>query len=368
MSDPVLTAALPPGTALGRPGAGQRAAAGTGGAALAAAADATAVPGEDVLLLAVDLPAMTAAQRRAAIGFAVEDSLAQPLDQVHVVLGPQMASGAWLVGVVRRDLLDGIAAPQDHRLVPDTLAVPAPESGWAVLGQDRRVLVRLPDGTGFAGDPQWVAQLWHRAGMPRILSYGGPLPPGMAVAETARLPQTPDAVLAQFDLRAGLRGAQGLRLPRGWALAMGILSAFVAGHLLIAAADVVALNRIEADRAGQLRALLAASGVPAGDGDLAQAVSRALAAREPPAQGTFLDLSARIFAALADHAGRASLTELRYTAAQDSIAMTVEAASLEALQDIENTLRSAGLSVQTGAATTAEDTAQVQMTVGRTAP
>ena len=48
--------------------------------------------------------------------------------------------------------------------------------------------------------------------------------------------------------------------------------------------------------------------------------------------------------------------------------MAIEAASLEALQDVENTLLSAGLAVQTGAATTAEDKAEVQMTVGRSAP
>ena len=331
------------------------------------APEATYIPGEDVLLLSVDLPAMSPAQRRAAIGFAVEDSVAQPLDQVHVALGPQMASGSWLVGVVSRDLLGGIAGPPGHRLVPDTLVVPVPGAGWAVLGQDERVLVRLPDGTGFAADPMSVAQLWHMAGMPPVLSYGGPMPPGMIVAETARLPEAPDRVLAQFDLRAGLQTAQGFRLSRRWAMPLGILAAFVLGHLLIAAADLVALNRIEAERAEQLRGLLAAAGIPAGD-DLSDAVSRALVAKEPPAQGTFLDLSTRIFGAISDYIGQATLRDLRYTAAQDSIVMTLEAASLEALQEIEDTLRSAGLSVQTGAATTSEDRAEVQMTVGRTAP
>ncbi|MDQ1901652.1 type II secretion system protein GspL [Paracoccus sp. WLY502] len=367
MNEPAITAAAPSHAGMRIPLIASRSAHGPDGATSATASDMTFIPGEDVLLLSVELPAMSPAQRRAAIGFAVEDSLAQPLDQVHVALGPQLASGSWLVGVASRDLLAGIAVPQGHRLVPDTLVVPAPDTGWAVLGQDGRVLVRLPDGSGFAADPMWTAQLWQFAGMPPILSYGGPLPQDMTVTETARLPQAPDEVLAQFDLRAGLSMAEGFRLSRGWAMPIGILSAFVLGHLMIAAVDLLALNRIEADRAEQLRTLLAASGISADD-DLSDAVSRALVAQQPSAQGTFLDLSSEIFAAISDHAGDVALRELRYTSSQDSIVMAIEAASLEALQDVENTLLSAGLAVQTGAATTAEDKAEVQMTVGRSAP
>lgn len=366
MNEPAITAAAPSQAGMRMPLIATRPAFAPGDATSATASNVTFIPGEDVLLLSVDLPAMSPAQRRTAIGFAVEDSLAQPLDQVHVALGPQMASGSWLVGVASRNLLAGIAVPQGNRLVPDTLAVPAPDAGWAVLGRDGRALVRLPDGTGFAADHMWIAQLWQMAGKPRILSYGGALPHEMIVAETAPLPQTQDGILAQFDLRAGMPTAEGFRLSRGWAMSIGILAAFLLGHLLIAAADMVALNRIEADRAERLRALLESTGISAGD-DLSEAVSRALAAQGPPAQGTFLDLSSEVFAAISGHAGEAALRELRYTAAQDSIVMTIEAASLEALQDIESTLLSAGLAVQTGAATTGGGKAEVQMTVGRNA-
>ena len=367
MNEPAITAAPSPPAGMRMPLIATRSAHAPSNAPSTTASDVTFIPGEDVLLLAVDLPAMSPAQRRAAIGFAVEDSLAQPLEEVHVALGPQLASGSWLVGVASRDLLAGIAIPQGHRLVPDTLVVPAPEAGWAVLGQDGRVLVRLPDGSGFAADPVWTSQLWQVAGMPRVLSYGGPLPQDMTVAETAPLPQAQDGVVAQFDLRAGMRMPEGFRLSRGWAMAAGILAAFLLGHLVIATADLAALNRIEADRAEQLRALLAASGIPASD-DLSEAVSRALVAQEPPAQGTFLDLSSELFDVISDHAGDATLRELRYTSAQHSMVMTVEAGSLEALQDIENTLLAAGFAVQTGAATTGEGKAEVSMTVGRTAP
>lgn len=367
MSGPATTAAAPSRARVAMPLIAARATPVPPGASTAAASNVTYLPGEDVLLLSVALPAMSPAQRRAAIGFAVEDNLAQPLDQVHVALGPQMASGSWLVGVVSRDVLAGIAVPQGHRLVPDTLTVPAPVAGWAVLGQEGRVLVRLPDGTGFAADHDWVAQLWQVEGMPRILSYGGPLPEGMVVAETARLPETADATLTRFDLGAGTRTAQGFHLPRGLSLALGVLAAFLLGHLLIAAADMVALTRIQADRAEQLRAVLAAAGIPPGD-DLAHSLSRALAAREPPAQEGFLDLSTRIFATIADQSGQVSLRDLRYEAGQDHIAMTLEAASLEVLQQTESILLTGGLSVQTGAATTSDGAAEVQMTVGRGAP
>lgn len=367
MSGPATIAAAPTRARAAMPLTAVRAASAPPGATTAAASNVTYLPGEDVLLLSVALPAMSLAQRRAAIGFAIEDSLAQPLDQVHVALGPRMVSGSWLVGVVSRDVLAGITVPQGHRLVPDTLTVPVPDADWAVLGQEGRVLVRLPDGTGFAADHGSVVQLWQMAGMPRILSYGGPLPQGMTVTENARLPDTADGLLARFDLRTGTDTGQGFRLSRGLALTLGILAAFLLGHLLIAAADLVALNRIEADRAEQLRAVLAASGVPPGD-NLSDAVSRALVAEEPPVQGGFLDFSTRIFATISDQSGQVSLRDLRYRAEQDSIVMTLEAATLEALQEIENTLLADGLSVQTGAATTSDGAAEVQMTLGRDAP
>lgn len=332
------------------------------------AADITYLPGEGVLLLRASLPpAMSAVQRRAAIGFAIEDHLGQPLDQVNVVLGPQMSDGHWLVAVVDRDVLAGTSVPAGHRLLPDTLIVPVPDEGWAVQGRAGRVLVRLADGTGFAADAAYVVRLWQLAGSPPVLSYGGPLPDGLTLADTATMPDTPDPSLARFDLLAGTSTGQGLSLPRGIVLALALLGAFLLGHLVIAATDMIALSRLEAARETQLRAVLAERGMPAGD-DLTASLSRALADQPASQGGGFLDLSSRLFAPIADLSGQLSLADMRYNAASGTIVMTLEAANLEALQQIENRLLDAGLTVQSGAATTRDGAAEVQMTVGGGAP
>jgi general secretion pathway protein L len=327
--------------------------------------DVTFLPSEDVLLLSVTLPAMSAAQRRIATGFAIEDDLAQPLDQVHVVPGPQMPDGRWLVAVVSRQVLAGVAVPQGHRLLPDVLAVPVPEAGWAVLGQPGRVLVRLPDGTGLATDFAGAAALWTMSGSPPLHSCGGPLPDELAVTDMLPLPAGPDPTLARFDLMAGIRPGGGVRLPRGARLAIAVLSAFLLGHLMIAAADMIALTRIETAREVELRAALSAAGQPVG-ADLTASLSHALTASGATAGTGFLDLAPQVFAAMADQAGQVTLTDLSY--AQDSIVMTMEAADLAALQQIEASLQDAGLSVQAGAATTRDGAAEVQMTISRGAP
>lgn len=332
-----------------------------------AATGVTWLPSEDALLLSVPLPAMSAAQRRTAIGFAIEDDLAQPLDRVQVVLGPQIAPGRWLVAVVARDVLAAITPPQGHRVMPDALSVPVPDTGWAVLGQGARVLVRLADGTGFATDADGAVQMWRMAGSPPVRSHGGPLPAGLAVTDTAPLPDGPDAALARFDLMAGMRPHGGARLPRAVVRAGAVVAAFVLGHLLIAGADLIALTRLETTREAQVRAALDAAGQPAG-ADLTDSLSRALSGRDAPMDAGFLDLATRIFAAIPDQAGQVSLSELRYAAADDSVVMTLEAPDLEALQRTEAGLLAAGLSVQAGAASTGDGAAFVQMTVGRGAP
>ena len=252
--------------------------------------------------------------------------------------------------------------PQGHRLLPDVLTLPVPPEGWAVLGQPGRLLVRLSDGTGFATAADNAVALWTMAGTPPVQSCGGPLPEGLAVAGTLPMPDAPDPALARFDLMAGMRPSGGLLLPRGWRLALAVAAAFLLGHLLIATADMIALSRLQSAHETKLRAALSAAGQPVGD-DLTASLNQALSASGAAPASGFLDLAVQVFAAMADQAGQVTLSELRY--GQDSIVMTLEAADLAALQQIEARLSDAGLTVQAGAATTRDGAAEVQMTVTR---
>ncbi|NUB42762.1 hypothetical protein GEU84_000050 [Fertoebacter nigrum] len=315
------------------------------------------LPGEDVLLLAVELPAMPAAQRRAAIGFAVEDRIAQPLDEVDVILGPALGPSTWLAAVVARN-----RRPQagGARLLPDTLALPVPAAGWAVWA-GARVLVRPADGSGFACRPTDLALFWAAAGAPPITLYAGDLPPGMAVTARAALPAAIAPALAGFDLAQHRHGA-GQGLPRGLGALAAVLTLAVAGHLALMAADVLALSRLSASREAELRVALTAAGQPPG-ADLDTSLARALAARQPAGQGGFLPLMAQVFAAMAPEAGHVTLRDLRYDAAEGSAQATLDAPDLATLQGLETALAAAGLAVTAGAATTGDGGAEVQMTL-----
>ena len=49
------------------------------------------VPTEQVRLLAVDLPLANHAKRLAALPFAIEDKIAEPLENVHIALGKELS-------------------------------------------------------------------------------------------------------------------------------------------------------------------------------------------------------------------------------------------------------------------------------------
>lgn len=90
------------------------------------------VPGSDVLVRWLDLPAGTTAQQRTAALWMLKDDLAATPDRVRLVLGPAVAGEPRLTAVVGEALLhawiDWLAAMElkPDALVPDTLTVPEP--------------------------------------------------------------------------------------------------------------------------------------------------------------------------------------------------------------------------------------------------
>jgi general secretion pathway protein L len=327
------------------------------------AADISFVASEEVLLLAVPLPKMAPAQRRSVAGFAVEDLIAQPLDQCHVVLGPQVkadaAGGVWLVAVVGLAVMEEIVrahAGSQAALLPDVLALQVPDAGaWSVLAQEARVLVRLPDATGFAADRRVLPALWAAAGRPRIVLLGGVLPEDLPVAEQAVLALAPDPALRALDLRRGRFARRGGGLPLGLRSLGLICAVALLGHLGLLVLDVLGLGRIAATQEATLRAALEAQGVTV-QGDLVTSVTAVLAAQQPAKTGGFLSALSDTFTALKPQADTVQIKDLRYTR------------DLAALQTAETALSSAGLGVTAGAATSANGAAEVEMTLRETTP
>ena len=333
------------------------------------------VPTETVLLLNVTLPNMAASQRRSAVQFAIEDKIAQPLDQVHVVLGPKVRddgnSAAWLVAVISNAMMESHVAADPANtgvMLLDVLALQVPDDGaWTVLAIDDRVLVRLPDWSGFATTTKMLPLFWKSAGCPEIVLLGGALPDEMPVAAPAALEISIDPNLLKFDLRSGRFGRPGAGLPKGARAIAVILGLAIVGHLLLLALDIVGLQRIAATQENALRLALESAGQP-NAGDVDSALTAALAAQNQPVSSEFLPLLAQSFGAIGPQSGQLQIRDLRFVEAQNALTLTIEAPDLAALQTAETAFATAGLQVSAGAATTADGAAEAQMTLRRTAP
>ncbi|MHA6722507.1 type II secretion system protein GspL [Sphingomonas sp. RS2018] len=285
------------------------------GAALAASdGDGPAtvlVPGEGVLLLAVDLPIANRAKRLAALPYAIEDRIAEPIEQVHIALGAELSPRRYLVGVARHDrIAEWIAriedAGLDHAaLVPDSLALPMPADGeWAVDLGETRAVVRAGDGTGFAIPAAMLRTAWESAGRPRIIGYGAPLPADMdGGADALALDPLGRRLLApMLDLRQGAYARRRRSLPSFGKRLAKIVAIGVAAHAVIAFADTILLRGIANDRADETRALVTklAPGTNVSGEDFATTVTDLLP--QPGAGGganAFLGAAARLSAALA---------------------------------------------------------------------
>ncbi len=330
-------------------------------------ADALALPTEEALLVRISLPLSSQRQRRAAVGYAVEDLIAEPLEASHVVLGPELAPGEFLAFVVSHGAMQPRAARAKKlraRLVPDVLALPVPAQGSVAVHEALgRVLVRRPDGTGFATPIENFAALWRADGAPQIVLYGGRLPDGIPVGASGLIPSAPTPEALAVDLLEGpyIRDNRGRRRLFGGIAAMVALA--VGAYAASFAADTYALTRIATEREAALRAELAIRVPGVGpDTPLDLALRRAMPAAEQP--GLFLPLLARVSEALQPVGGTISLRTLAFDASDGSLALTIEAPDLETLQTAESHLTAAGLAVASGVATTSDAGAEVRTVIG----
>jgi len=98
------------------------------------------VPGAEVRLTQVQVPARQPAKVLQAAPFVLEDQLAEDIETLHFALGPRQADGVFPVAVVSHAHMEEWLAPfraqgvMPDQLVPETLALPWDQSGpWSVL-------------------------------------------------------------------------------------------------------------------------------------------------------------------------------------------------------------------------------------------
>ncbi len=330
------------------------------------------VPTEDVLLLAVALPLASASARRAALPFAIEDRVAEPLDAVHVAPGAALAPNTYLAAVVRHEIVAGwvdalAAAGLGHaRLVPDALVLPMPPAGsWNVTrdgsGVDARVVVRTDTGTGFAVAAARFAALWTAGGSPPCVVFGAPLDvelplatPADAMPDLARLGSPP------LDLRTGPYAAPARAMPRALRRAAAVIGLGLVAHTAVLVADTQIIGRQAAARRAATEALVRAAlpGTP-----LSADLDRLLPGGA--VRGRMLPLLARAAAAMSP-VGGLTWTKLAWSAADGTLSLGVEAGDIGGLQRAQAALGAAGLAPVAGAVTAGQSRADGDLTLRST--
>lgn len=119
------------------------------------------VPGADVRLTQVSVPARQPAKVLQAAPYVLEEQFAEDVETLHFALGARLAGGAFPVAVVARAHMDAWLAPFRERgirvdaLVPETLALPWSDNGvWSLLPEPGQVIVRTGAYAAFSCAPE----------------------------------------------------------------------------------------------------------------------------------------------------------------------------------------------------------------------
>jgi len=300
--------------------------------------DLLLVPAEQALVIAVPLPLPSHAKRISALPFAIEDRIADRIDRVHLALGASPIGGEWLAAAVDPAVMaQWVAAAEmaglaDAAIMPDALALPLPEAGrWNVHRIGARILVRRPDGTGFAGLEPLFLPIWTAAGKPPCDEV-----------------ELPAMTALPLDLRQGMfaRPRQGLSAT-GRRVAL-VAAAGLLAHGAIATADTIALRSIADKRGAELTAQLNLS-APGRFTGTDPHEAAAVAAELLPAGGTappgaLLPLLNRASTALAPFGGAVTIRAMSFDEAGRSLRLDCDLADPGAAGGIVDALRQAGLS------------------------
>lgn len=334
------------------------------------------VPGTVTLLRRVRVPVRKRNRAVAAVPWALEDLLAEDVEDLHFAVGARAgADGCWPTAVIARTWMDRVlaccaaAGLEPRAFVPEPLALPAagprpPDDGevrWTALEEPGRVTIRTGPDSGLACEPELLASVLVGEEVPagidrRIVAGTGAAewPPafagalGTAVVVADPLQAFDPAGSSRLNLLQGAyaSGDRAVAALRRWA----VPAALAAGLLLVAGVQLAIDHRAMGAREAQLREQI--------DGVFRAAFPEAAATRDPRAQmevrlaslrangdgqSVFAEALLRAGAALADHDDvRPLLIEWR----SDTLELEIEARDLPALDRVQRDLRAAGFDAE----------------------
>ena len=132
---------------------------------------ALVVPADGVLLAETRVPGGNAQRAQTAAKYALEEQLADDVEDLHFALGARQGPDLWPVAVVDRDTMAALAARTAEVglrplvVVPETLALPLfdpdepPGTVWTALADGEEAVVRLGDHAGFVSDTDMVGAM-----------------------------------------------------------------------------------------------------------------------------------------------------------------------------------------------------------------
>ena len=215
------------------------------------------IPGEQALMTTVELPIRQASKLLKAVPYALEESLAADVDDLHFALGHREGDKSEVVAVDIALMNDwtvelGELGVTPKMIIPDVLALPWHEEEWSILIDDARAMVRTGHASGFVtetvnlsamieaqlsnGIAPTIVRLWNCSGEKTALQW-----PAASTADAPPIKQYDCrggalAVLAQgWDPRKSLNLLQGsyhqqadaLKLLKPWRLAAALVGVWL---------------------------------------------------------------------------------------------------------------------------------------------
>ncbi len=122
------------------------------------------VPGEQVVLRSVDIPAKRSSKLLQAAPYALEEDLATDIEDLHFAIG-QQENNLTPVASVEQRLIEGWTGLckahdiQARVIMPDTLAVPLQENSWSIVIEQNMAIVRTGVYSGFNCHPAMLNTL-----------------------------------------------------------------------------------------------------------------------------------------------------------------------------------------------------------------
>jgi general secretion pathway protein L len=335
------------------------------------------VPGSEVLLTQTRIPTQNRRRLVAALPYALEDRLAEDVEELHCVAGLRHRTGEVHAAVVARKRMNAwLEALHDaglhpDRLLPETLALPRQPDEWHILLKETGGVIRTGDQTGLTVDVSNLALMVkialqeageHRPAHIRVSDFSGTdlaqrLHRELSTEEVKWLEEasheSPLNRLAEgFMDHEGIDLLQGAyrythqngTLWRHWRLAGVLLALWLALEVGTAIADYVSLERQSKRLNAQIHALYLEAFPEARKvvNPRAQMEQGLRSLRASQTESGFLALLAKVAASLGPQG--VALRSLSYR--QGDLEIAMQAGDLQRVERIKQAMRQAGLGVE----------------------